>query len=87
MNNFENNKVYFGFRLTEKTYVEDIKSMCHVFVHQKSGAKLFYAQNDDKNKVFFISYKTPPENGLRYGTHNGTFGLMRFRKISGKRPF
>ena len=81
MNNFENNKVYFGFRLTEKTYVEDIKSMCHVFVHEKSGAKLFYAQNDDKNKVFFISYKTPPENDC------GTAHIMEHSVLCGSEKY
>ncbi len=81
MNNFENDKVYFGFRLTEKTYVEDIKSMCHVFVHEKSGAKLFYAQNDDKNKVFFISYKTPPENDC------GTAHIMEHSVLCGSEKY
>lgn len=60
--NFEIDCSYFGFKLTEKQYVNDIDSLAHVFTHEKSGAKLFYAQNDDDNKVFFVSFKTPPED-------------------------
>ncbi|MGE4213238.1 MAG: insulinase family protein [Anaerotignaceae bacterium] len=60
--NFEINDSYFGFKLTEKQYVKDIDSLAHVFTHEKSGAKLFYAQNEDENKVFFVSFKTPPQD-------------------------
>lgn len=60
--NFEINNSYFGFKLTEKQYVNDIDSIAHVFTHEKSGAKLFYAQNEEDNKVFFVSFKTPPED-------------------------
>jgi Predicted Zn-dependent peptidases, insulinase-like len=60
--NFEINNSYFGFKLTEKQYVKDIDSLAHVFTHEKSGAKLFYAQNEDDNKVFFVSFKTPPQD-------------------------
>ena len=62
MKDFNTDKIYNGFRLIKKEFVDDINSMCHVFVHEKSGAKLFYAGNNDNNKVFFISFKTPPEN-------------------------
>lgn len=60
--NFEIDCSYFGFKLTEKQYVNDIDSFAHVFIHEKSGAKLFYAQNNDENKVFFVSFRTPPED-------------------------
>ncbi|MCI1958477.1 MAG: insulinase family protein [Clostridia bacterium] len=62
MNNFDKEKVTAGFRLLKKEKINDIDSVCHVFLHEKSGAKLFYAQNKDINKVFFISLKTPPSN-------------------------
>ena len=84
MSDFGVENVYSGFRLIKKEYVDDIKSVCHVFEHEKSGARLFYAKNDDKNKVFFISYKTPPEND--FGTAHIMEHSVLFRKISCKRP-
>jgi len=62
MNDFDLGKITAGFRLIKKEKIDDIASVGHMFVHEKSGARLFYAKNEDVNKVFFISFKTPPEN-------------------------
>ena len=51
-----------GFELNIKEEIEDIKSTGYIFRHKKSGARLMYIENDDDNKVFFISFKTPPED-------------------------
>lgn len=52
--------VYNGFQLVEKRKIEEIKASGFVFVHIKSGANLMYLQCDDDNKVFSITFKTPP---------------------------
>lgn len=54
--------LYYGFLLEKITELTDIKGRGHLFLHQKSGARLFYIKSEDPNKVFFISFKTPPEN-------------------------
>ena len=46
MNKFETGMIYNGFKLIQMEEVEDINSRCHVFEHEKTGAKLFYAQNN-----------------------------------------
>lgn len=51
-----------GFRLVNKEEITDINSVGYLFRHEKSGARLMYIENDDDNKVFFISFKTPPED-------------------------
>ena len=51
-----------GFLLINKEKIEDIKSVGYLFEHKKSGARLIFMENDDDNKVFFISFKTPPED-------------------------
>ena len=28
--------------------------------HSQSGARIFLMENDDENKVFYISFRTPP---------------------------
>lgn len=60
--NFEQGKRYAGFRLLAVENLEDIKGAGHIFEHEKSGARLFYIKSEDKNKVFFISFKTPPSD-------------------------
>ncbi|SCZ05578.1 insulinase family protein [Alkaliphilus peptidifermentans] len=49
-----------GFQLVEETVVEEIYSVVRVFEHIQSGAKLIHLENDDSNKVFSISFRTPP---------------------------
>ena len=78
---FKKDEIYFGFKLIKTENVDDINSLCHVFMHEKSGARLFYAQNDDKNKVFFISFKTPPENDC------GTAHIMEHSVLCGSEKY
>jgi len=63
----ENNS-YHGFKLIEKKHIEDINSVTYHFVHEKTKAGLLYIENDDENKTFSVSFKTPPkdETGLTH---------------------
>ena len=40
--------------------VDEIKSVAYMFVHKQSGAPLLYLANEDDNKVFCITFRTPP---------------------------
>ena len=51
-----------GFTLINREEIDDINSEGYLFLHKKSGARFMYIENDDDNKVFFISFKTPPED-------------------------
>ncbi len=62
MDAFAVGKQYYGFLLKESAVIEDIHSTGYLFEHIQSGAKLFYVSNKDDNKVFFISFKTPPSD-------------------------
>lgn len=56
------NNIYHGFKLLEEKNIEDINSKTYSFVHEKTKAKLIYIQNEDTNKTFAVSFKTPPED-------------------------
>ncbi|GFI62156.1 hypothetical protein IMSAG049_01329 [Clostridiales bacterium] len=60
--NLEKGDILSGFKLINKEKIEDIRSIGYLFRHERSGAGLMYIENDDDNKVFFISFKTPPED-------------------------
>ncbi len=62
------NNVYHGFKLIEKKHIEDINSQTYYFKHEKTKAGLFYIENEDDNKTFAVSFKTPPtdESGLTH---------------------
>ncbi|MCL1631695.1 insulinase family protein [Sporolactobacillus sp. CPB3-1] len=80
-------KVIHGFRLLQTDKVQDIHSEAYVFEHEKSGARLLFLKNDDDNKVFSISFRTPPEN------NTGVFHILEHSVLCGsdkypvKEPF
>ena len=49
-----------GFELTGSREMPDIEGAAHVMTHAASGARLLYLENDDANKAFSITFKTPP---------------------------
>ena len=55
----ENLKAY---RKIEQRYSEDLKSETYLLEHIKSGARVLVLENDDENKVFYIGFRTPPED-------------------------
>lgn len=57
---FDINGIYHGFRLMNTERVEEIDSLSYEFVHEKSGARLLFLENSDRNKVFSITFRTPP---------------------------
>ncbi|MFZ7130927.1 MAG: insulinase family protein [Eubacteriales bacterium] len=59
---YKTNEAYHGFQLIEERDLKEINSKGLLFQHQQTGARLFYITNDDDNKVFSISFRTPPED-------------------------
>ncbi|MCI1995471.1 MAG: insulinase family protein [Clostridium luticellarii] len=55
-------ETYSGFKLQEQKKLEEINSEGMLFYHEKSGARLFFLKNEDDNKVFSISFRTPPDD-------------------------
>ena len=76
-----------GFKLLEGKDVKEINCKSQLFCHVKSGAKLLFLQNDDDNKVFSISFRTPPSDstGLPHILEHSV--LCGSRKFPTKEPF
>ena len=55
-------KTYHGFTLQQSEQVPEMHGTAYLFFHEKSGARLFYIQNEDPNKVFSVAFQTPVEN-------------------------
>ncbi len=51
-----------AYELISKSSIEDIKSEGYILKHKKTGAKIVCIENDDDNKVFYIGFRTPPED-------------------------
>lgn len=80
-------KSYEGFKVLEKKDINEINSTGILFEHEKSGARLFYLKNEDDNKVFSISFRTPPKDstGLPHILEHSV--LCGSRKFPLKEPF
>ena len=85
--NLKKGTIYNGFRLEEEKRIEDINSIAKIFYHEKSGARLFYLGNEDDNKVFSITFRTPPEDstGVAHIVEHSV--LCGSRKFPLKEPF
>lgn len=70
-------KELYGFRLERSELVPDLASVAHLFVHEYSGAKLLYLENDDPEKVFSIGFKTVP------GDSTGVFHILEHSVLCG----
>lgn len=87
MENLVTKSIYNGFELLEKRILSDINSEGFLFEHKKSGAKLLYISNEDDNKVFSISFRTPSHNstGVAHILEHCT--LCGSKKYQAKEPF
>lgn len=84
---FKVGNVYAGFKLIDKSFVEDINSYTFEFEHVKTGAKTFAIKNNDDNKSFGIGFKTLPEtsNGIPHILEHSV--LCGSEKYPAKDPF
>ncbi|WP_303002111.1 insulinase family protein [uncultured Dialister sp.] len=76
-----------GFRVNAMSHIEEVNSDAYVMEHVKSGARLMYLDNDDDNKVFYIAFRTTPDNskGVPHIMEHST--LCGSRKYPLKEPF
>ena len=58
--NLEVKSICKGFVVEKIEKIEDINGEGITFRHQKTGARLFFLKNQDTNKVFNITFATPP---------------------------
>ena len=81
------NDIIHGFRLLRQEQVKEAASEAFEFQHMKSGARLLYLKNTDDNKVFSISFRTPPadDTGVPHIIEHST--LCGSRKFPLKEPF
>ncbi|KAB3531550.1 insulinase family protein [Alkaliphilus serpentinus] len=84
---FKINELYHGFRLMDQYSIDELNSTARVFFHEKSGARLLHLENDDDNKVFSISFRTPPadDTGVPHIVEHCV--LAGSRKYKTKEPF
>lgn len=51
-----------AYELVKKEELTDIHSTGYLWKHKKSGARVCFLLNEDENKVFHITFRTPPSD-------------------------
>ncbi len=76
-----------GYELLEERFVNEINSKVSYFRHLKTGAEILSVENKDENKVFGITFRTPPtdSSGLPHIMEHSV--LCGSRKFPVKEPF
>lgn len=75
------------YEILDEHRVEDVQSDGFILRHKKSGARISILSNNDDNKVFYIGFKTPPEDetGVPHIIEHTT--LCGSKKFPVKDPF
>jgi Zn-dependent M16 (insulinase) family peptidase len=77
----------FGFVLVKESIIAEYNAQAYLFKHQKSGARLLSITNDDENKVFGITFRTPPPDSTGLPHIMEHSALCGSRKYPVKEPF
>lgn len=82
---WNNGDVVHGFNIMKVDHVEEVNSDVYMMEHIKSGAKLMYLDSADDNKVFYICFRTTPDNskGTPHIMEHST--LLWLKKVPFKR--
>jgi len=52
--------ITYGFELIREEAIPELNTQARLWRHARTGAQLLSLENDDENKVFGISFRTPP---------------------------
>src|SRR5690606_35361648 len=76
-----------AFELLRDETISEINSQARLFRHRKTGAEVLSLVNDDENKVFGITFRTPPGDSTGIAHILEQSVLCGSEKYPVKKPF
>ncbi len=76
-----------GFELVTERRIKELNTLARRYRHEKTGAELLSLINDDENKVFGITFRTPPRDSTGVAHILEHSVLCGSRKYPVKEPF
>lgn len=70
-----------SFTKLQERHIPEINATAKLYTHDKTGARLLSVTNNDENKVFGITFRTPPR------TSNGIAHIMEHSVLCGSRKY
>ncbi len=79
--------LFYGFELLRDEIIDELKTRARIYRHLQSGAEVISLENDDENKVFGVTFRTPPTDstGLPHIMEHAV--LAGSKKYPLKEPF
>ncbi len=75
------------FELLQSEEIAELNATAHLYRHQQTGAEVLSIENDDENKVFGITFRTPPPDSTGVAHILEHSVLCGSRKYPLKEPF
>jgi Zn-dependent M16 (insulinase) family peptidase len=79
--------IHQAFELIKEADVPELNTKARLYRHLKTGARLLSLENDDENKVFGITFRTPPTDSTGVAHILEHAVLCGSRKYPVKEPF
>jgi Zn-dependent M16 (insulinase) family peptidase len=70
-----------GFELIREQNIGEFNTRARLFRHIKTEARLLSLENDDENKVFMVSFRTPPADST------GVSHILEHSVLCGSRKY
>ena len=80
-------QIFNGFELLREQALTELNSTARFYRHAKTGAELLSLVNDDENKVFGVTFRTPPRDSTGVAHILEHAVLCGSRKYPVKEPF
>ena len=74
-------QIFSGFMLVHEQPLPELNSAARFYRHAKTGAELLSLVNDDDNKVFGVTFRTPPREFDRRRPHPRARRTLRFAQV------
>lgn len=70
-----------AFEMVREQRIPEINTLARLYIHRKTGAQVLSLINDDENKVFGITFKTPP------GDSTGVAHILEHSVLCGSKKY
>ncbi len=70
-----------GFQLQREQDIKELNTHAGVYRHDKTGAEVLSLTNDDENKVFGVTFRTPPADST------GVAHILEHSVLCGSRKY
>ena len=76
-------QIFTSFELLREQALTEFNTTARFYRHAKTGAELLSLVNDDENKVFGVTFRTPPRNSTGVAISRARRAL-RLAQVSGE---